>query len=389
MSELVLVPSVWAVEEAGGLRLDDKLRAGVSRHAAHWPGPVRVILRRGQGALPFSRVHAPGDLDFRVDLMDPGQPFAAEQVRGAAMVLGAVDDHQQIPLAGICHAAGARLVYAIEYTLRTRLDIEWAERDKSLPGKARTMLWLWRQEGPRRRAMAAAAGLQTNGYPADEAYARLSPAPMLYLDNRMDSAMMASPSEMQARADHHAAGGPLRLIHSGRLEPMKGSGDLLPIMRGLRDRGVDFTLAIYGAGSLEPALRQGIAEAGLSDRVTLHQPVPFETELVPISRSRADVFVSCHRQSDPSCTYVEAMGCGLPVIGYDNQMWARLARTSGAGWVQPMGDTRSVIERLAALAADRAQVLSRAEAALTFARAHDFDHEFIARMDHLKRLAGL
>ncbi|MFV0303725.1 MAG: glycosyltransferase [Paracoccus sp. (in: a-proteobacteria)] len=389
MPELILVPSVWAVEETVGLRLDDKMCEGVSRHAAYWPGPVRVILRRGQGTLPFSRVHAPGDLDFRVELMDEGQPFDPAQFRGAAMVLGAADDHRQIPLARICAAAGVPLVYAIEYTLKTRMDVERLSPGRNWSRRARTMFWLWRQERPRRRAMAAAAGLQANGYPAEGAYAGLSPAPMLYLDNRMDGAMMASPAEMEARVAHHAAAGPLRLIHSGRLEPMKGSGDLLPIIQGLSQRGVDFTLDIYGTGSLEPVLLKGIAAAGLTDRVRLHKPVPFETELVPISRGRADIFVSCHRQSDPSCTYVEAMGCGLPVIGYDNGMWARLARESGAGWVLPMGDTGGMATRLAALAADRPQVLAHARAALDFARARDFDHEFKARMDHLKGLAGL
>lgn len=389
MSELVLVPSVWAIEETGGIRLDDKLREGVSRHAAHWPGPVRVIMRRGRANLPFSRVHAPADLDFTIQLMDEDQPFEAAQFQGAAMVLASADDHRQLDLAQICRAAGARLVYAIEYTLQTRLDIEREAPGRGWLRRMRSMMWLRRQETPRRQAMAAADGLQSNGYPADLAYAGLSPAPMLYLDNRMDAAMMATPAEMAARAEHHAAGGPLRLIHSGRLEPLKGSADLLPIARGLRDRGVDFTLAIYGAGSLAPMLRQGIAQAGLSDRVSLHDPVKFDTELVPISRARADIFVSCHRQSDPSCTYVEAMGCGLPVIGYDNQMWARLAQLSGAGWVQKMGDTDAVVAQLADLAGDRAQVMDRAAIALDFARAHDFDHEFKARMDHLKALAGV
>lgn len=389
MSELVLVPSVWAVEEGRGLRLDDKLREGVSRHAAYWPGPVRCIMRRSDAPLPFSRVHLPADLDFRVDLMHPDQPFDPAQFQGAAMVLASADDHRQLDLAQICQAAGVPLVYAIEYTLQTRMDIEEGTPGRNWLRRLRSRMWLRGQEKLRIRAMAAAAGLQSNGYPADQAYAGLSPAPMLYLDNRMDAAMMATSGEMQARADHHAQRGPLRLIHSGRLEPLKGSGDLLPIARGLRDRGIDFTLAIYGAGSLAGPLSGGIAASGLSDRVTMHEPVKFDTELVPISRATADIFVSCHRQSDPSCTYIEAMGCGLPVIGYDNQMWGRMARESGGGWVERMGDTDAMADRLAGLSKDRAQIMTHAETALAFARTHDFDREFKARMDHLTGLAGL
>ena len=43
----------------------------------------------------------------------------------------------------------------------------------------------------------------------------------------------------------------------------------------------------------------------------------FESELVPWMRQEADIFLSCHRQDDPSCAYLEAMGCGLPVLGYE------------------------------------------------------------------------
>mgnify|MGYP001761063652 FL=1 len=144
-----------------------------------------------------------------------------------------------------------------------------------------------------------------------------------------------------------------------------------------------FTLDIYGAGSLQDDIAAGIASGGLSDRVRLHGPVPFETRLVPLSRQTADVFVSCHVQSDPSCTYLEAMGCGLPVVGFANRMLAALVADSGGGWCAPMGDLSAMAALIGGLEGDRASLLARADAALSYAQGHDFAAEFDARMRHL------
>ena len=86
------------------------------------------------------------------------------------------------------------------------------------------------------------------------------------------------------------------------------------------------------------SLAFGERAGGLSDRVRLHGPVPFETRLVPLSRQTADVFVSCHVQSDPSCTYLEAMGCGLPVVGFANRMLAALVAAAVAMLAWPVND---------------------------------------------------
>ena len=162
---------------------------------------------------------------------------------------------------------------------------------------------------------------------------------------------------------------------------MKGAQDLLPVMTALRALGVRATLDIYGAGSFEGSLREGLAQFG--GDVRLHGSVDFETALVPISRTEADVFLSCHRQSDPSCTYLEAMGCGLAMAGYGNRMWARLAGEAGQPAPAPMGQPRALAARIAAWDRDRASLIAAAEGGWRFAMAHDFDREFAGRMAHL------
>lgn len=382
---LMIAPAPAQPLPDGRLRLDAKFVEGMRLHAALWDGPVDCLLWQG-GAIPFGTDLAPEDLGFGLRLLPPGAAVSAAEIAGAAVIAASADMHQTLGLAPLVRAAGAKLCYVVEYTLATRLAILRLEPGLALPRRLRSALWHLFQERRRRAAFRAADALQVNGYPAEAAYARLSRDCLLYLDGRLTTEMLAPAAAMAARAAHLAGGGPLRLVHSGRLEPLKGAQDLMPVVRALQARGVDYTLDIFGAGSLAPLIAREIAGEGLGGRVRLHDPVPFESGLVPWVTAHADLFLSCHRQADPSCTYLESMGCGVPVLGYDNAMWRRLAEVSGAGWVRPMAQPGALAEAIAGLAADRQKVIAAATRARAFAAAHDFETEFGRRMTHL---AGL
>lgn len=253
--------------------------------------------------------------------------------------------------------------------------------------RVRGAVWLMQQERRRRRAFRAADGLQSNGFPAHDLYGPMNLDSMLHLDGRMSPGPFATEAEMVARETRRAAGEPLRLIVSGRLETMRGAKDLMPVARGLLARGVDFTLDIFGTGSLQAEIAAEIARSGAETRLRLHAPVDFETRLVPFTRQEADLFLGCHRQSDPSCTYLEAMGCGVAVVSYDNRMWSRLNGESQAGWWAPLGQVEALADQITLAAANPDQVTARSRSALAYSQAHGFQSEFRRRMDHLARIA--
>lgn len=368
---LMLAPAPVICLPDGRLRLDVKYVEGMRLHAAMWDGRVSAVLWEGAAAVPFGAEYAPADLGFDLTVLPRSAPLPAVT---ADLIAAPADMAEALALVN----GPVPVVFVVEYTLGTRLRIVALDRDRGGLRKARSALWNVTVEARRRAAFRKAAGVQCNGYPAFDAYARLNPMTMLYLDGRLRRDMMASGPQMAARAGWR---GPLRLVHSGRLEPMKGAQDLVPVARALLAAGVDFTLDIFGTGSLEPELRAGAQD--LQGRLRLHAPVDFETVLVPWLRDHADLFLSCHRQSDPSCTYLESLGCGVPVVGYANDMWSRLARDSGGGWVVPLGDRRALSDRITQLATDRASVARAAEQGLTFAQDHDFHAEFSRRMAHL------
>lgn len=383
---LVICAPAPVIGTEGGVRLDIKFVEGMRLHARDWQGPVRCVLWRGAPAIPFGDTFRPETLGFELVVLDDGAPLPESALTGAAVAMISADQTGLEPAMAAANAQGVPVVVGIEYTLETRLQINRLDREIGALRKLRRAQWLKGHEKRVRKALSAATGVQFNGYPALAAYGALTAKPLLYLDNRMDATMMATPDDMAARAERLRSGAPLRLIHSGRLEPMKGAQDLLPVMRALQGLGIDATLDIYGAGSLVAEIEAGLGAFG--GRVRLHGPVEFATELVPISRTQADVFLSCHRQSDPSCTYIEAMGCGLALAGYDNAMWSALSAKSGAGQVAPLGDATALAHKIADWSSDREALISAAETGLAFARAHDFHAEFARRMDHLRACAA-
>ena len=387
MTSLLVISSAPATLVDKQPFLDIKFVEGMRYYNDLWDGPVSCILKLRDGTFPFGQTYAPDQLPFNVTLLPANKSIGAEEISGHDIILCGGDNHEHLHLADICRDVRKKLVFIIEYIPETRRQIIFLDPSRSLPRKLYSLLWTMKQERRRRRAFRIADGIQANGYPAFSLYSPMNANPMMYLDNRVGKNLLATETEMEARQQRLLSGAPLRLLHSGRLEHLKGSQDLVPIARRLAAKGVDFTLDIFGTGSLEDEIRKGIAEHGLKDRVRLNGAVDFESELVPFAREHADIYLSCHRQSDPSCTYIENMGCGLAVIGYANRMWSALREESHAGWTAPLGDTGALADAIAEAATNRHDLAGSCRAARSFAGQHSFENEFQRRIQNLKALA--
>jgi glycosyltransferase involved in cell wall biosynthesis len=119
----------------------------------------------------------------------------------------------------------------------------------------------------------------------------------------------------------------------------------------------------------------------------VHEPIKFETELIPWMRKEADVFVCCHRQSDPSCTYLETLGCGVPIVAYRNRAIEGILDIADVGWLVRKDDLHSLADKIAELAADREQVATKARAGAKLAMEHSFENTFLNRVEQLRSVA--
>jgi glycosyltransferase involved in cell wall biosynthesis len=106
-------------------------------------------------------------------------------------------------------------------------------------------------------------------------------------------------------------------------------------------------------------------------------------------RQEIDLFVCCHRQGDPSCTYLETLACGVPIVGYDNEAFVGLLRICPAGYAVPMDDWQGLAKAIAQLSQSPNELINLAREGISFTKKHAFESEFQARINHVKRLFNL
>lgn len=369
------------------LLLDDKAVSGLTEYTRHWPGSVRCIFREGPpSSLVFATPRDARDLPFEIHVIPDRSAVPAHLVEDASVVMASAENHLDLPLADTCSELGVPVVYIIENTLGTRLRI-LALEGSPLPARLKSAIWTVLTEKKRRAAFRRAAGIAANGVPASRSYSGLCQDVVTFFDTRMPRSMMASSSELQAKQERLLLGKPLRLGFSGRLEAIKGADHLVPLARELAAAGLDFTLDIFGTGSLESRVREQLQQLQLQDRVTLHGAVDFESRLVPHFRANIDLFVCCHRQSDPSCTYMETMGCAVPVAGYDNHALRGLLELAHAGVGTPMDHPGALAQAIVALSRDRRHLSEMMRSALELSSEHDFERTFSRRIEQCLRIA--
>ncbi|WP_170610523.1 glycosyltransferase [Ruegeria arenilitoris] len=384
---LMLTPAP-VVETSQGYELDSKFLEGMKLQSSMWPGSFDCLMREGATEIPFgARPYQPETAGFQLHLISEHEEVRPEHLSGYDLIFCSADDKRNFSVPDLARSVGAKVATTLEYNLNTRLRIAFLDQDRNAIRRIYTAAKLVLQEFRRRKFLGKMDAIQANGYPAFEVCKKFDPNTLLFLDNRMTADLYATPEEMQHRRNRLLAGDPLQLVYTGRLEKMKGAHDLVPLALELRSLGVPFMLKIFGTGSLEGQIDNDIAQNNLSENVQRLEPLDFSSELVPYLRSNCDIYVCCHRQSDPSCTYIENMGCGLSVVGYGNEMWSDLQKDSRAGWVSPIGQVKKLAAVIAQIEKSRSDIAHRCELAAAFSKQNSFEALSRARMQHLEDLA--
>ena len=381
---LLIWPSVavWRID--GQLWLDRKFRDGMEQSCTSWPGRIRAIMEVQDIASlpPFGAWRwRPEEASFDLETIEAGQTLTEAHLADVAVLQASADDHRQLDAPSLCERTGTACVYVIELTLRTRLGLT-RYSDVPLFRKLKTAVWQVLNELRLSRAMRRAQGMQANGLPAYQAFGSSTPLPMLYFDTRLRKDAVVTAAELEARLAVLRERGPIRLAFSGRLVPEKGGDALVPLALRLRQLAVPFTLDVYGTGRLNDRIRKEVDAHRLSDCVRLHGAVDFDRTLMPVLKESVDLFVCCHRQGDPSCTYAETLGCGVPIVGFANEAFASMASMHDIGWSVPMGDVAGLARLVARLAADREDIRAKSIAAMHFAQKNHFESVVDLRMKH-------
>ena len=388
-NELLVVPFMRAgLSPDGKIVLTRKFIEGMALYRRYWPGEVTVLLRLSP-VIDDSLDHVvvnPAELPFGIEFWPVVRALLIARFAKAKVVLATLV-REFLHLPKDCQVADTRLVWIAETSLRTRLQIIEAEVANPLRRYKRKLTESL-LERYYRTAVARSNGVQCNGTPVFQAYKILTRRPFLFFDSRVGSCLLADADAIHVKTRRLLGGEPLRLAFSGRLISIKGVEFLPGVANELRRLGVLFTLDIYGAGDRESALQEKIARMGLLDCVRMRGVFDFESELVPVMKRDVDLFICCHPQGDPSCTYLETLSCGTPIAGFGNEAWVGLAALSGAGWVTPIGDPVALATQISILDKKRSLLVDACNMARKFSSRHTFEETMRARVDHLQFCVG-
>lgn len=292
--------------------LDAKAVEGLSEFAATWQGDVVAVAPEAGVAVP-ERVRV---------IAEPAPSAAAVRALAPDVVLAL----HRPEFAWLTEVAPT--VFTAEFDRRIRLEQQHLTAEGAID-RARIALGQLRRERVYRDVARKAAGLQCNGYAAWDAYAALNQRPLLFRDHRIRRADLAAAKERPTWRGER----PLRVAFSGRLTAVKGPGTVLEVARLLPE--VEFLL--LGDGELREDLQ---LEA--PSNVRFEGFLDFEAWKSRM-REEVDLALLPHPQGDPSGTYYEALGCGVPVVGAQNATWPRLA-AEGLGWAER--DAKALADRI-------------------------------------------
>jgi glycosyltransferase involved in cell wall biosynthesis len=372
----------------GQVLLTRKFIEATEKFQCFWPGSITVLMEETDQETDNldKKIFNFNKLPFKLEIVS-FKTITADTFRNQTSLVLAMADCQQNHISKVCREAGIPCIYISEYTLKTRKQIVAAVHPNNPLRIFRQNLWEEAQERKQQQAIKLANGLQCNGTPTYEAYRSLNPNTMLFFDTRITEDMLATVEDIEKRTRSLYENTPLKLVFSGRLNRMKGAHYLLDVAQELERLGIEFELFISGAGQLEESMHQRIAASGLGNRVKMMGVPDFNTVFFPFVKANIDLFVCCHPQGDPSCTYIETMSCGVPIVGFANEAFVGIVEQSKSGWLVEMNRPDLLAKKVAELSRNRKEIEAMSFKALEFARKHTFDLTFKARAKHMEQIA--
>lgn len=135
---------------------------------------------------------------------------------------------------------------------------------------------------------------------------------------------------------------------AGRLTAIKRPLDLIRTLRALVDRRVDALLVVVGDGEDRAAVEALAAELGVADRCRL---VGFQKSIRPWYASFDALLLTSANEGTPVVA-IEALAAARPVVATRAGGTGTVVRQGESGYLESIGDTAALAERLATLAGD-------------------------------------
>ena len=224
-----------------------------------------------------------------------------------------------------------------------------------------------------------------NGKSVYDGYAQYCSVPKVAHNIHLGTKDIVSSARIQKRlADTRR---PMHIVCVGRVHEMKGPRHWLDaIQRLVLDwRGAREIRATWlGAGPLLEEMRQAVAARKLSQYVSFPGHEMSRERLLETLRD-AHVFAFCNLTPESPRSLIEALMCGLPIVGFENAFATHLlgAHLAGGAFVH-MGDSAALARALGNCLGDPQRLRGMTEAAVAAGTGFSEENVFKHRSDLIK-----
>lgn len=361
----LVLPGVVSVR-AGRVEMPPKTLSGLRAYAHRWPGSFTVVGLSGRDENQHhlgETWHAVDDLPF--DVISSTDPEAAIRGLRPAVVLLPLQlrwGHLMGSAHRVVSVADNPPYVPVVYHLMESLGR--SQRIRVRLGGVRQGLNLVRMA-------ASGSGMMCNGPLTYSFYRPFNQKCLLFFDSRITDQDI---SESTVTAPERSR---MKLGFSGRWVVQKG---VLDAIHAARASGHE--IDIIGGGPLASEIAAkafpGAAVIGNLD---------FDSEWKRYVRENVDLMILPHPQPDSSSTYLESMACGVPVLGYANAYWKRLAAVSGGGAAVHPSTVPQLSEAIVSM--NRRQWGTYRQSGLMFAASHTLEKTFDRRVAFLRAIADI
>lgn len=267
-----------------------------------------------------------------------------------------------------------RLVYIVEFTPSIRRNIHFSASGVNFTDRIRVNIGLSRRHYIEKKIIKKAAGIQFNGIAAKNKYSKYTENSLTFFDHRVTE-----------RADKNITSrdskNKFSIAFSGRLNAMKGSRYIASISQKLYEAEPSINFFVMGDGEDREKILQKSAP-----NLIYKGFMEYKDSWEPFVRDNIDIMIFPHPQGDPSMTYYESLGQGVPILAFSNETSDYLA-SQGLGWTVPRGDYRKMVEEIIRLAGNPEEVKNKSSSAIDFMSNNLYDQIVVRRMNQLVSIA--
>jgi colanic acid/amylovoran biosynthesis glycosyltransferase len=277
-------------------------------------------------------------------------------------------------------AATMKRPYAV-WTDRVESEvIRFQSKQKAWPRRLYGYLNVWLTQRLERFVIRRAGLGLFHGMDCYTAYARYSKNPYLVDDIHIGEEDHITEAELSRRLTGNK---PLHFVYAGRAHKDKGIYDWINVFEQLAARRHGFRATWFGDGPELEAARSIVRDRSLAEIITLPGPVS-HVELLQQLKS-ADAFVFCHKTMESPRNLIEALACGLPLVGYRSEYASHLVSKNGGGILSLIDDIPTLASRIENLF-DRTALYELSERAARDGSRFTADAAFRYRSELMKSL---